>query len=84
MSLSELNRQAMTPEVETTPTASKGYGLFYTPQGSPAPGNELALMSDLVDENIDGLRETARRRRTVAQGLKKVLVARGVKQTRVQ
>jgi nucleoporin NUP159 len=83
MSLSELNRQAMTPEVETTPTASKGYGLFYTPQGSPAPGNELALMSDLVDEKIDGLRETARRRRTVAQGLKKVLVERGVKETRV-
>jgi nucleoporin NUP159 len=84
MSLTELNRRALTPDVETTPNTSKGYGLFYTPQGSPAAaGNELARLSDLVDDNIDGLRDMARRRRTVAKGLRKVLVERGVRVTTV-
>jgi nucleoporin NUP159 len=83
MSLSELNRRALTPEVEATPTPSKGYGLFYTPETSPTPGNQIAHLSDLVDENIDGLRETARKRRVVATGLKDALVKRGVKVTKV-
>lgn len=79
MSLSELNRRALTPEVDATPT-QKGYGLFYSEEGS---GTELARLSDLVDENMDGLRETARRRRMVAAGLKKALGERGVKSTKV-
>lgn len=81
VSLSELNRRVLTPDADATPTTSKGYGLFYTPEGSPTPGNQLARMSDLVDENIDSLRETARRRKQVAAGLKKALVERGVKTT---
>ncbi|KAH7085528.1 hypothetical protein BKA63DRAFT_459084 [Paraphoma chrysanthemicola] len=83
MSLSELNRRALTPEVETTPTAGNGYGLYYTPDGSPSSGIELARMSDLVDDHIDSLRETARRRKEVAAGLKKALIARGIKNTKV-
>ena len=80
MSLTELNRRALTPEVGDT-TPNKGYGLFYTPQGSPSAGNELAMLSDLVDDNIEGLREKARRRRTIAHGLRKTLLERGVKTT---
>lgn len=83
LSLTELNRRALTPEVESTPNSGKGYGLFYTPQGSPAAGNELARLSDLVDDNIDGLRETARRRRAVAEGLRRALGERGVRVTAV-
>ena len=79
MSLTELNRRALTPEVADT-TPSKGYGLFYDAQESAA-GNELARLSDLVDDNIDELRQTARRRRTVANGLRKALLERGVKTT---
>lgn len=83
VSLSELNRRALTPDVDATPTTSKGYGLFYTPEGSPTPGNQLSRLSDLVDENIDSLRETARRRKQVAAGLKRALVERGVKTTKI-
>lgn len=83
MSLRELNRRALTPDVDATPTPSKGYGLYYTPEGSPTPGKELSRLSDLVDENMDSLRETARRRKQVAAGLKKALVERGVKTTKV-
>jgi nucleoporin NUP159 len=82
MSLSELNRRALTPEVESSPTPTKGYGLFYTPEGSPTPGKEIARLSDLVDENMDSLRETARRRRVVAKGLKTALLDRGIKVTK--
>lgn len=81
MSLRELNRRALTPEVEASPTPTKGYGLFYTPQGSPTPGSQLARLGDIVDENIDSLRATARRRKQVAAGLKKALVERGIKTT---
>jgi nucleoporin NUP159 len=84
MSLSELNRRALTPEVDVTPIASKGYGLDYTLEGSPGPGIELARISDFVDDNIDSLRETARRRKEVAMGLKKALIARGLKSTTVR
>lgn len=84
LSLRELNRRALTPEVEASPTPTKGYGLFYTPEGSPTtPGKELARMSELVDENIESLRVAARRRREVAKGLKRALGERGVKMTRV-
>ncbi|KAG9191777.1 hypothetical protein G6011_10511 [Alternaria panax] len=83
MSLSELNRRALTPEVEATPTPSKGYGLFYTPDGSPTTGKEIARLSDLVDDNIDSLRQTARTRKQVAKGLKDALLDRGIKATKV-
>jgi nucleoporin NUP159 len=83
MSLSELNRRALTPEVEATPTPSKGYGLFYTPEGSPTAGKEIARLSDLVDDNIDSLRQTARTRKQVAKGLKNALLDRGIKVTKV-
>jgi len=83
MSLSELSRHALTPDVDTTPTAKGGYGLTYSPEGTATPGSELARMSDLVDENIDSLRETARKRRQVAGGLKKALIVRGIKTSKV-
>jgi nucleoporin NUP159 len=84
MSLSELNRRALTPDVDATPTAaSKGYGLSYSPDGAAGSGNELARMSDMVDENIETLRATARRRKQVAGGLKRALIERGVKTTKV-
>ncbi|CAN9132421.1 unnamed protein product [Alternaria alternata] len=83
MSLSELNRRALTPDVEATPTPSKGYGLFYTPEGSPTTGKEIARLSDLVDDNIDSLRQTARTRKQVAKGLKDALLDRGIKVTKV-
>lgn len=83
LSLSELNRRALTPEVDATSTSSRGYGLFYTPDGSPKAGKELSNMSDLVDRNLDSLREMTKRRRTVAAGLKNALIERGVKITTI-
>lgn len=80
MSLTDLNRRALTPEVNDTP--SKGYGLFYDAPET-AGGNELARLSDMVDDSIEELRQTARRRRAVASGLRKVLLERGVKSTTV-
>ncbi|RAR12158.1 hypothetical protein DDE83_004287 [Stemphylium lycopersici] len=81
LTLSELNRRALTPDVENTPTPSKGYGIFYTPEGSPSAedANHLARLSDLVDEKIDTLRESSGRRKQVARGLRDVLIERGVK-----
>ncbi|KAJ4330823.1 hypothetical protein N0V87_009679 [Didymella glomerata] len=81
MSLSDLNRRALTPEVQDS-TPSKGYGLFYDAPET-AGGNDLARLSDMVDDNIEELRQTARRRRAVASGLRKVLLERGVKSTSV-
>jgi len=85
MTLSEINRRALTPDVEATPTPSKGYGLFYTPEGSPSSdkGMEIGRLSDLVDEHMDSLRDTARSRKQVANGLKAALLKRGVKVTKV-
>lgn len=84
LTLTELNRRALTPEVDNTPTPGKGYGLFYTPEGSPAAGGkDIARLSDLVDENMDTLKETARSRKQVAKNLKGVLLERGIKFTRV-
>ncbi|KAI4930553.1 uncharacterized protein J4E92_004385 [Alternaria infectoria] len=83
MTLTDLSRRALTPEVESTPTPSKGYGLFYTPEGSPTSGKEIARLSDLVDDNIDSLRQTARTRKQVAKGLKNALLDRGIKVTKV-
>ncbi|KAJ4365537.1 hypothetical protein N0V83_008156 [Neocucurbitaria cava] len=74
ITLAELNRRALTPDVDTptatTPTPSKGYGLYYTPpEGSPTTrGYELARLGDLVDESIEALREKARRRRGLPAG----------------
>ncbi|CAE7210705.1 hypothetical protein PTT_10372 [Pyrenophora teres f. teres 0-1] len=85
MTLSEVNRRALTPDVEATPTPSKGYGLFYTPEGSPSSdkGMEVGRLSDLVDEHMDTLRDTAKSRKQVANGLKAALLKRGVKVTKV-
>ncbi|KAF1839747.1 hypothetical protein BDW02DRAFT_563796 [Decorospora gaudefroyi] len=83
MTLTELNRRALTPEVETTPTPTKGYGLFYTPEGSPTRGKEIARLSDLVDDNMDSLRETAKRRKQVAKNLRDALLDRGIKTTKI-
>jgi nucleoporin NUP159 len=83
MSLSELNRRALTPDIDATPTGSKGYGLSYSSELSKTPGNDLARISDQVDDNIDALRQTARRRRDVAASLKKALLERGIKATQV-
>lgn len=83
MSLADLNRRALTPEVSgTDDSPSKGYGLFYDAPET-AGANDLARLSDMVDDNIEELRLTARRRRTVAAGLRKVLLERGVKSTTV-
>jgi nucleoporin NUP159 len=79
----ELNRRALTPEADNTPSARNGYGLYYTPADAPNAGTDLARLSDLVEENIDDLRETAKRRKQVALSLKRVLGERGVKATKV-
>jgi nucleoporin NUP159 len=76
-SLRELNQVAMTPEQSETP--SKGYGLFYTPQGSLSGGRNLSSLADMVDDDLERLRETARRRKNIADRLKSVLADRGVK-----
>jgi nucleoporin NUP159 len=82
MSLRELNRTALTPDVEATPT-NGSYGFYYTPEGTPTSGKDLVKLGDLVEENIVDLRETAKRRRKIAEGLASALVGRGVKQTKV-
>ncbi|KAF2794983.1 hypothetical protein K505DRAFT_360589 [Melanomma pulvis-pyrius CBS 109.77] len=83
MSLSELNRRAMTPEVEET-TPSRGYGLFYTPEGSPTPGDSLVRLANKMDDDtLVGLREMAERRKKLAQGLANAVLKRGVKVTSI-
>ncbi|PVI06970.1 hypothetical protein DM02DRAFT_581602 [Periconia macrospinosa] len=81
VSLSKLNRTAMTPEVDETPT--KGFGLFYTPEGSPSADKTLAKLGEMDDKDLARLREKARRRRNAAESLEDVLVRKGVRQTRV-
>lgn len=81
MSLTELNRRALTPEVKDD-TPSKGYGLFYDAQETTT-GTELLHLSNMVDDSIKELCQTARTRRTVASGLRKALLERGVKTTTV-
>ena len=81
MSLTELNRRALTPEVKDD-TPSKGYGLFYDAQETTT-GTELLHLSNMVDDSINELRQTARTRRTVASGLRKALLERGVRTTTV-
>lgn len=83
MSLRELNRRALTPDVEASPTPTKGYGLYYIPEGSPSPKNQLAHIETVVNDQLDVLRATARRRKVVAGDLKKALIVRGVKTTRI-
>ncbi|CAI6338837.1 unnamed protein product [Periconia digitata] len=81
VSLSKLNRTALTPEVDATPT--KGFGLFYTPEGSPSADRTLEQLGELDDGVLAELREKARRRRKAADDLEDMLVRKGVKQTRV-
>ena len=81
MSVSELNRRTMTPEVEET-TPSRGYGLFYTPEGSPTPGASLLRLANEMDDGaLVGMRETAARRRKLAKGFAEAVKKRGVKVT---
>lgn len=79
MSLMDLNRVALTPEQPDTP--SRGYGLFYTPRGSPDGQKSLASLADWVDDDLGRLRETAKRRRAMAGNLAAALRNRGVKKT---
>lgn len=87
MTLTQLNHVAMTPEQNDTP--SKGYGLFYTPEGSPSSsfaagklaGGDLSALADAVDDDIERLRASARRRRDVAGSLAGALQGRGVRRT---
>ncbi|KAF2444261.1 hypothetical protein P171DRAFT_521621 [Karstenula rhodostoma CBS 690.94] len=81
VTLRELNQVAMTPEQTEAP--SKGYGLFFTPPGSPSGGGNLASLADMVDDDLDRLRESARRRKNIADTLKAALADRGVKRTTV-
>jgi nucleoporin NUP159 len=83
MSLNELNRRALTPDVDVMPSFNKSYGFNYVSEASAKPGHELARMSDLVDENIDNLRALASQRKQVAVGLKRALIDRGIKTTKV-
>ncbi|KAF1920519.1 hypothetical protein BDU57DRAFT_508880 [Ampelomyces quisqualis] len=83
MSMSELNRRALTPDIDVTPTASKGYGLDYSTELKATPGNELQRMSEQVDENVVKLMGIAKQRKQVAAGLKKALIDRGIKTTKV-
>jgi nucleoporin NUP159 len=83
MSMTELNRRALTPDVDVTPTANKSYGLDYSSELKATPGNELQRMSEQVDENVVKLIEIAKQRKQVAAGLKKALIERGVKTTKV-
>jgi nucleoporin NUP159 len=83
MSLAELNKKAMTPEQEET-TPSRGYGLFYTPEGSPTSGDSLArLANKMDDESLIDLRETAQRRKKLAKGFADAVLRRGVKITSI-
>ncbi|KAF2737949.1 hypothetical protein EJ04DRAFT_509906 [Polyplosphaeria fusca] len=81
MSLSELSRISQTPEPQETPT-SKGYGLYYTPEGSVNGEAERNLL-DMEDEEIEKLRERARARKKMARQLSEVMLKRGIKVTRV-
>ncbi|KAF2466810.1 uncharacterized protein BDR25DRAFT_345395 [Lindgomyces ingoldianus] len=82
MSTSELNRRAMTPD-EDTP--SRGFGLFYTPNNSPTQngGHRKLDVGDLDGFDIEALRESALRRKKVAEALTDALLIRGVKFTKV-
>ncbi|KAF2658122.1 hypothetical protein K491DRAFT_653606 [Lophiostoma macrostomum CBS 122681] len=84
LSLAELNRTVRTPEHDDTP--SKGYGLFYTPEGSPTqPGSQtlVALGSRIENGDMTALREANARRKEVAKKLMDAVGKRGVKVTKV-
>lgn len=82
MSLRELNRKAMTPDMDEKSTGT-GYGFFYTPEGTPTSGRDLVRLGDQVEGNLAELRESARRRRKIAEDFASALVVRGIKQTHV-
>jgi nucleoporin NUP159 len=84
MSLSELNRTVQTPEPDETP--SKGYGLYYTPEGSPTQngfGSLIRLANEMDTVDMNALRETNQRRKKVASALTTTIQKRGVKVTKV-
>lgn len=86
MSLSDLNRTVRTPEQpEDTPT--NGYGLFYTPQGSPTQDvfeSELVRLANEMEKgDLSGLVEAGRRRKGVAAAVGKAVKGRKVRVTTV-
>jgi nucleoporin NUP159 len=84
MSIGDLNRAVQTPEPEETP--SRGYGLFYTPEGSPSQdgfGSLRRLADEMEAEDFSGFREASQRRKQVAKALAGACQGRGVKVTRV-
>ena len=81
MSLQDLNRVALTPEQNNTP--SRGYGLFYAKRDGD-DGGDLGALADRVDDGLEGLRETAGRRRDMAGRLVGVLGGRGVRRVGVR
>jgi nucleoporin NUP159 len=84
MSLSELNRIAQTPEPEDD-SPSRGYGLFYTPEGSPGGDavDEVRRLYEMGNGEVNELVEAGRRREEVAGVLRGALKKRGVKVSRV-
>ncbi|KAF2176361.1 hypothetical protein K469DRAFT_645790 [Zopfia rhizophila CBS 207.26] len=83
MSLSELNKTVQTPEQEDD-TPSRGFGLFYTPEGSPTrAGFNLRLADDMGDEDMAFLKDCKTRRKKTASSLTEAILKRGVKVTRV-
>jgi nucleoporin NUP159 len=84
LSLAELNRTVQTPEQDDTP--SKGYGLYYTPEGSPTQSGcqTIAALGSLVQHgDMSGLREANSRRKEVAKKLMDAVGKRGVKVTKI-
>jgi nucleoporin NUP159 len=84
ISISELNRSVQTPEQDNTP--SKGYGLFYTPEGSTTgeDSDELRRLADKMENgDLEPLREVNRKRKQVASRLTGVILKKGVKVTKV-
>jgi nucleoporin NUP159 len=83
MSIADLNRSVRTPEPDDD-TPSKGFGLFYTPPGSPTRTSfNLKIADDMNDEDLEFLKETTKRRKQVAASLKSAVLKRGVKVTRM-
>jgi nucleoporin NUP159 len=78
MSLSELNRRALTPDVESTP--NNGFGRYYTPEGTPSADKTLTKLGDLGDVDLARLRGKATRRRMIVGELEAAFGAVGAKQ----
>ncbi|KAF2201882.1 hypothetical protein GQ43DRAFT_393245 [Delitschia confertaspora ATCC 74209] len=85
MTLTDLARVAQTPEPEEEEdTPGKGFGLYYTPEGSPeGTSTKLKLADEIDEEDLQFLRETRRERKVVVRSLAKAVIERGVKVTRM-